>query len=253
VDDWLTELEGDRPEAAWDAFLERYRGLLLASVRQYVEDHDDVMDAFTAACEGLRADGFRRLRAYRTGPAPRAHFASWLVTVARRLTVDWLRARYGRHRPSKLGSNLTDVQRAIHEQVFSKRQGHVTAYELIRSRDLPDLTFGAFLKELAAVYRATSNGARSATPVPAPHDPVCSPSGELSRRETAARLQTMLDTLPAADRLAVQMYVIDDLAAPEVARILGLANAKAVYNRVYRALGMLRAQMENAGLDRDDV
>jgi len=63
VDDWVTELEGGRPEVAWDLFLDRYRRLAFAAIRHYAQDHDDVMDVCARVCEALREDDLRRLRA----------------------------------------------------------------------------------------------------------------------------------------------------------------------------------------------
>jgi len=62
---WLEELGADRPEAAWDAFLGRYRALLFAAIRHYVRDHDDVMDVFTWVASGSLASKVRRPRAAR--------------------------------------------------------------------------------------------------------------------------------------------------------------------------------------------
>ena len=52
--------------------------------------------------------------------------------------------------------------------------------------------------------------------------------------------------------MVVELYVIEELPAVDVARIAGLPNAKAVYNRVYRALADLRDWLEAAGVRRDD-
>ena len=35
---WVAELQGGRPEAAWDLFLNRYRRLIFAAIRHYAED-----------------------------------------------------------------------------------------------------------------------------------------------------------------------------------------------------------------------
>jgi DNA-directed RNA polymerase specialized sigma24 family protein len=53
--------------------------------------------------------------------------------------------------------------------------------------------------------------------------------------------------------VAVELYIMEELSAEQVAAILGLPNAKAVYNKVYRSLEVLRSQMEQAGLRREDL
>jgi len=256
VEPWLVELNAGRREAAWDAFLDRYRGLVFAAIRHYVHDHDDVMDVFAWVCEGLRKDDFRRLRSYAAESAHRARFTTWLVTVVRHLSVDWLRRRDGRPRPGSAAATLPEVQRRICEEVFDKQRSHVEAYELIRSRDDPSLTFGRFLRELAAAYRAvTPSSGRLHREVAAPLPPEVTggASDLVAHQETGRILKGALGALLSTDRVAVEMYVIDGLPAGEVAKVLGLPNAKAVYNRVYRALETVRQSLEGAGLRREDL
>lgn len=246
---WLIELEADGPERAWDVFLDRYRRLLFATIRHYVRDADDVMDAFTWVCEGLRADGFRRLRSYGSEVPARARFTTWLVAVVRNLTVDWLRRRNGRRRPTS-PLPLSELQRRIHDLVITRREPHVQAYETIRSRWAPDLSFADFLREVAMVHRRVGEAPHPSDAAlweAARADP---PEGPVER-QTAAILEDVLETLPPTDRVALRMYVIDEVPAAEVARALGLPNPKAVYNRVYRSLATVRAHLERLGLDRD--
>ena len=250
MEPWLVELEAGRHEAAWDQFLDRYRALVFAAIRHYVCDHDDVMDAFAWVCDGLRRDDFRRLRTYSASSSHRARFTTWLVTVVRNLTVDWLRHRDGRPRPIGVDPSLSPLQRRILEEVFAKRSSYVEAYEQIRSRDVPGLTFGVFLKELAAAQRVASP--RELSPLPW-SEPPSSGVDPAARRETKGILDGALGSLPTEDRVAVEMYVVDELPAADVARVLGLPNAKAVYNRVYRALLIVRESLERAGLGREDL
>ena len=255
VERWLEELEAGRPEVAWDAFLERYRKLLFASIRHYVRDHDDVMDAFTRVCEGLRENDLRRLRAYADDATHRARFSTWLVVVVRNLCVDWLRARHGRARPAAIAERLSPLQRRIYERVFVLHHGHAEAYEEIRSRERPDLTFGDYLRELRAVYRIVSEVRGPfprelfAPPPPPSHvDP-----GPIGDGEARTAVAETLAFLSPTDRAAVLMYVVDGVPAAEVAELLGLPNAKAVYNRVYRGLAAMRKELERAGLRREDL
>ena len=84
----------------------------------------------------------------------------------------------------------------------------------------------------------------TALAAPAQAAPECATYGrELAiMAEAADAVRSRVDYLaPPEDRVAGELYVIEELPAAQVAQILGLANAKAVYNRVYRALAaMLR-------------
>src|SRR5437879_7096251 len=116
MDDWVAELRGGRPEAAWDLCLARYRRLIFSAIRHYAQDYDDVMDIFARVCEALRADDLRRLRCYVDQPDHRARFSTWLVTVVRHLTVDWFRHRDGRR--DRKSTRLNSSHRCISYAVF---------------------------------------------------------------------------------------------------------------------------------------
>jgi len=255
MDDWMAELRRGQHERAWDRFLDGYRGLLLAAIRHYARDYDDIMDVFTYACDELRADDLRRLRVYVDEVEHRARFSTWLVTVVHHLSIDWLRRRDGRPRPSALAQRLPPLRRQIFERVFVDNRTHIEAYELIRAGDAPALTYREFLSELRATYRdASANGSLR---LPTDHH------GGIAEQETtvpvsdtaeaAERLNEALMSLTPEDRLAVQLYVMEDLPAADVARVTGLAGAKAVYKRVYRSLEKLRDYLAQAGIRKGDL
>lgn len=250
MEPWQAELERGRADAAWDRFIERYRRLIFATIRHFLSDNDDVMDAFAHVCEGMRADDLRRLRVYAAEPVHRARFSTWLVVVVRNLVIDWIRSREGRPRQPVAASRLTPLQQRIHELIFLEHYGHAEAYELIRSSDRPDLRFGAYLRELRAVYAAMSRAGQELPDGPtleAALPTSADPDDAAASAEARAVLDAALGGLSARDRAAVELYVVEGLAADEVARVLGLSDAKAVYNRVYRALAALRARMGASG------
>jgi RNA polymerase sigma factor (sigma-70 family) len=83
-------------DTAWDGFTTAYSRLLLHTARSVTSDHDSAMDAYAYLLEQLRADDFKRLRAYTADG--RGKFTTWLVVVVRRLCLDFRRQRYGRSR-----------------------------------------------------------------------------------------------------------------------------------------------------------
>jgi len=253
VDDWMIELRRGNSDPAWDLFLGRYRRLIFAAIRHYAQDYDDVMDVFTRVCESLREDDLRRLRTYIAQIDHRASFSTWLVTVVRNLTIDWFRVRDGRRRVSVVAERLPPTQRRIFEHVFLNRRSHVEAYELLRASTAPTLSFRQFLSELRQTYRAVTNGRRGRLfaelggAEPNDGEPEA-PAHDDGAVEHPEMLEEALRLLSPQDRVAVQMYVVDELPAADVARVVGLPNTKAVYNRVYRALAILRERLEQAGV-----
>jgi RNA polymerase sigma factor (sigma-70 family) len=240
---------------AWDLFIGRYRRLVLATIRRTVGDDEWAMDAFADVCARLAADRLARLRQYERRSAPRARFSTWLVAVVHNLTVDWLRERNGRRRLTA-PAELSELQEQIFRRVFVENLSHAEAYELVSAAGSWRLTFGTFLKELAETYRIVERAPRRSVMryFPAPYElyDISEPTGErrLIDEQTRGQLAEALSALQPEERLGVQLYVIEELPAVDVARAIGWPNAKAVYNRVHRALTRLRAALERGGLGR---
>ena len=257
MEPWRAKLGESDSVAAWDLFIEQYRRLIFATIKQLARDHDDILDVFTRVCEALRADDLARLRRYTDSPGERARFSTWLVTVVRNQAIDWFRHRDGRPR-SKAPSTLSPIQKQIFEHVVSGRS-HVEAYETITAGAPSPIPFSAFLKEVNKTYRAVGVSRRiiardhiASTAVAL--DNVAVPGTEpLPMAEASELIARALESLPPDDQLAVQLFVVDEMPAGEVARTVGWRNAKAVYNRVYRALGILRQVFESQGIRREDL
>ena len=256
MDDWVEKLRGGAPDEAWDRFIHRYRRLIFAAIRHYVQDQDEVMDVFARVCEALREDNLRRLRTYADSPSHRARFSTWLVTVVRHLTVDWFRHRDGRRRLPSIAEGLAPLQRRIFEHVFLARRGHAEAYGVICSHDPPGPTYREFLVELRTTYRILVSGRQGRLLrelLPPPPDPESEGRTPAETSEVRERLNDILASLSPEDRVALEFYVVDELPAADIARVLGLPNAKTVYNRVYRSLEAMRLILERAGISRDDL
>ena len=256
MEDWLSTLNAGRSQEAWDLFIARYRALIVATIRRSIRDRDDVMDLFAIVCQALSADDFSRLRRYSTASPQRASVATWLVIVVRNLTVDWLRREHGRPRVA-VPDSLSPLQREIFSAICVDRCSHVEAYEIVRARMDSALTFSEFLREVRATHLLApcpdrlsrrNTGDPPAADLAAPVGP-----DSLETAESARRIAAALAGQPADLRLAVQLFVIDGLPAAEVARVVGWPDAKAVYNRVYRALAAIRASLEARGIGREDL
>lgn len=209
------------------------------------------MEAFAHVCASLAADDLAKLRVFDKRQVHTAKFSSWLVVVVRNQTIDWVRKQQGRRRV-RVPDGLNEVEREIFQLVFVHGDSHREAYERMHSGSHSDLSFSQFLKALRRVYHA--RGARATNPLTyegaapdsliddAPLIDQILEAGELS-----ASVNEALDLLEPEERLAVQLFVIDEVRAAEVARLLGWPNAKSVYNRVYRALAFLRERLDRMG------
>ncbi len=228
------------------------------SIRHLATDYDDVMDVFASVCEALRQDDMARLRKYTERKAHSAQFSTWLAAVVRNQTIDWFRHRDGRKRMSSIIAELPPLQQKIFQYVFLESRTHLEAYELVQTRDGLSLGFGAFLRALSATYSALSSSRKGrlmrellGTAPPLDIDAAAEP--EIPAPDTGELLARALADLAPEDRLAVQLFVIDDMPAAEVARIIGWPGAKTVYNRVSRALAVLRAGFARRGIGSTDL
>jgi RNA polymerase sigma factor (sigma-70 family) len=253
----MEELRRGSSEAAWDLFLAQYRRVIFAAIYHYARDPDDAMDVFAWVTEALRRDDLRRLRRYAEEPSHRARTSTWLVAVVHHLTIDWFRHRDGRRRLSTVADTLPPLRRRIFEEIYFERRPHVEAYELIRSSLAPELSFAQFLAELRATHEVVTRGQHGrvlramAARLPEPSGVQAPRTGETAERR--AILADAVGSLDTEDRRIVNLYIIDERPAASVASMLGLPNAKAVYNRVYRALGALRERLEQSGIRRGDL
>jgi len=78
--------------ASWQKFVLKYANFIYRASGKYCDDYDEKMAVFLHVLEKLREDRFARLSRF----AGKAKLSTWLTVVARRLALDFLRAKYGR-------------------------------------------------------------------------------------------------------------------------------------------------------------
>ncbi len=79
---------GDK--SAWDGFVRRYAGLIVAAVRGVARDNAEIEDLVQEVFVRLCKDGFRLLKTY---DPSRAGLSTWLTIVARSTARDTMRRR----------------------------------------------------------------------------------------------------------------------------------------------------------------
>lgn len=87
-------LSGSKP--AWDAFVRRYAGLIVAAIRGLVATPSDIEDLTQEVFVRLCKDDFRLLRTY---DPSRAGLSTWITIVARSTARDAMRRRRGESVP----------------------------------------------------------------------------------------------------------------------------------------------------------
>ena len=253
----LDRLRAGDLDGAWSIFVDRYRRLIFAQIRRATTEPDEVMDIFAHVCERLRENDLARLKTFAFEPAPRASFATWLVAVLRNLIVDWFRARDGRSR-AQPPKSLSPLGRRMYELVFLEHRSHREACELVLlANGDTGVTPGDCRRALREAHRAALIGAigTRARPVAAvPYAEWVAASADASSEgDTGEALRLAMQTLDAETQLVIQLFVVEEMPAADIARMLRLGNAKAVYNRVYRGLALIREALANRGIRKGDL
>jgi RNA polymerase sigma factor (sigma-70 family) len=202
----LSRLLQARSEAvrddAWTEFIRVHHRLLLHVARSATKDVDTAMDAYTFILDRLRADDFRRLHAFAADG--RSTFTTWLVVVAKRLCIDFVRSRYGRtDRPVSADANDPDAMR----------------------RRLADLA-GAEL-DLAALCDPSER----------------TPETLLDAALVRQALHDAITELEPRERLLLALRFEDDLTAERIAITLQMSSAFHVYRQLNRIFGKLRRRL----------
>lgn len=249
---WRAKLSAGDTAGAWDSFIGRYRQLIFAVIRRTLGDDDDVDDVFAEVCADLSRDNLALVA--RHSDAGKARFSTWLVTVVHHKAIDWIRHRDGRRRVID-PEGLSPLQLQIFQCLARDHRSHVEAYEIVRQKTGMQMSFGAFIREIASTYDhiEKTSGTSLARYFPGPPEDIkqeaVDPHDRFVSLENSERLEDAMRLLDPSERLAVQLFVVDELGAAEVATIVGWPNAKTVYNRVFRALAVLRRRMKQ---DNDD-
>ena len=135
-------LRGEK--AAWDAFVRRYGGLVVAAVRGIAAGQSEIEDLTQEVFVRLCKDDFRLLRSF--DPA-RASLSTWLTIVARSTARDGLRRRRAEAVPLEA---VPEAQLAIDpvepveklklpEALLSPRQREILAMLYDREMDVAEI------------------------------------------------------------------------------------------------------------------
>ena len=135
-------LRGEK--AAWDAFVRRYGGLVVAAVRGVASVHGDIEDLTQDVFVRLCKDDFRLLRSY---DPTRASLSTWITIVARSTARDGLRRRRAESVPidavpeAQLAIDPVEpVQKLkLPEALLSPRQREILAMLYDREMDVAEI------------------------------------------------------------------------------------------------------------------
>ena len=199
----LLDARAEARDEAWTEFIRVHHRLLLHVARSGARDDDTAMDAYTFVLDRLREHDFRRLRAFAADG--RSTFVTWLVVVAKRLCIDFARARYGRAR--------------------SRDEAAPTDEEQLR-RGLIDLA-GAEL-DLGTIADPSER----------------TPETIFDTASLRQALRDAINQLEPRERLILALRFEDELTAERIATTLRLPSTFHVYRQLNRIFAKLRRRLD---------
>lgn len=206
----LAATEREAKETAWAAFVETYTPLLLHTAYRFGHTYDGAMDRYTYLLEHLYRKDFRRLRSFAAiGPG---RFTTWLVVVARRLFLDYHRQRYGRARPPTAGERKETASSAMRRHL-AEMVGDEIPLSAIEDGSTPD------------------------------------PEGATYAAECHEALHAAVSSLEPRDKLLLRLRFDEELAAHEIAEIMGFPTQFHVYRRLRIVLTTLGRRLPRYSLE----
>jgi len=257
----LEALQSPSSHDAWREFLELYSTFLYQVARACTSNDDAAADCYLHICERLAQNGFRRLLKFR--PDGIASFETWLRVVARNLCFDWHRSQSGRSRPFKSLQRLSGMELEVYNRRFV--QG-ATQEETLKQ--LQSLYAGVSLFDLTSIEERLQGSLTSrqqwilsarrqshVTPLAVESedsgtraidvaDQRPNQEAQFADRQRQAQLRKSFDSLPAQERLLLQLRFEEELTLQEIARLCGLQDAQQVHRRLAAILKKLHSTMK---------
>lgn len=217
------------------------------------EDTEDFTSSFNAR---LVESSYAALGKFR-GDSSLTTYLTVVIAMAFR---DYRAERWGRWRPSAVARAGGPVAVRLETLVYRDGLSFDEAIETLRSTSASSPSARELAEMLArfprrAPLRPVEVGPESLAVTPAEYgadDLVASRADDDERTAIEAALTRALGELPAEERLMLRMHYWEKLSVADVARVLDLPQ-KSLYRRIDRALASLRAQLEAAGVSREQA
>lgn len=264
-----------RGDLAWPRFLRRYSPFILGCIRRFSRDDDERMEIYVHVCRRLHADDCRRIKQFRGGrDGVSCKFTTWLAAVVFNMAREWIRSAKGRRRMFRVVREMSRTDRLIFRYYFWEGRATQEIAELLSTHDRIRMSgidvrgrLGKIERRLTRDHRwrLVTSLLRSVPPVsleqsrtavqedgPVPPVQVSDgrpdPEEQARHRRASATLRRLVAELPDRERRAIQLKFGRGMTARAVARALGIANYKRVYEIQARALSRLARRLEARGI-----
>lgn len=243
---------------AWHRFIDEKSGVIIAVLRRYLFDEDELRTVYVDVLSKLRKS---QLATYEG----RSALTTWLTLVARGAAADHLRARFGRREEPAGLADLPPRSRTVYQLYYIEG----LAFEDVRMRvklgpdeslaevlaEIEDKLTNRTLRRIAWDLHATSVGGTTGRLLE--YLEVTSedmqrqgrelePDALLIRQEaqrTLERVRQLMADLPAEERQVLELRFDEGWTADRIAEEMALPGRRRVYTIADRALARLRRWM----------
>jgi RNA polymerase sigma factor (sigma-70 family) len=190
----------------------------------------------------------------------RSSFSTFLTTVIVRLFHQWRVEQWGKWRPSaeakRLGDTAITLERLLSRDgyTFAEAVNVLTTQEGSRHNvaELESIHLRLPLRTPRPVMTSDAVASEMIGVEPDAEVELESRDRREAARRAARSMDELLESMPAEDRLILQMRFWHALKVPEIARTLHV-DQKKLYKRLDKLFLHLRRGLETAGLTRSDV
>jgi RNA polymerase sigma factor (sigma-70 family) len=229
-----------------------------AVCKRHFSAENDQNECYVFVIDSLKADNFKRLRAYKG----KSKLSTYLYSLINALVIDFRRKRYGRRRiPSgvvKLGKWAEAVYRLVCWQKFSFDD----AYDFVRIDGLFEGTYQQFIKEIAPIQNAPCrenptfqsidelHGSPSQKIVDSGSNPLESLIQKLDHKKRIKAIKVIRETteeLSEQDQLLVRLVYGSDQPVSVAAKVIDLS-ASAARGRLKGLLTKYRERLLAEGI-----
>ena len=229
-----------------------------AICKRHFADENEQNESYVFILDRLKADNFRRLRAYKG----QSQLTTYLYSLINALIVDYRRKIYGRRRiPAsvvKLGKWAEAVYRLVCWQKFSFDD----AYDLLQVEDLFKGSFERYLEAIAPIreapcrenpsFQSLNEGVSSVSENPnsADANPLEALIDKLDHQRRGKALKVIgaaTATLAPEDQLLIRLVYGSEQPVKAVAKMIGVS-ASSARRRLKRILNHYREQLLAEGI-----
>ena len=229
-----------------------------AICKRHFSAENDCDECYIYVIDGLKADNYRRLKAFRG----KSKLSTYLYSLVNSLVIDFRRKKYGRRRiPTavvRLGKWAEAVYRLICWQKFSMDD----AYDFLQIDGLYDGNYEQFLRDIVPIQNAPCREDPSFKSMDDPHrnpfgkiaaagaNPLESLLVKLDRKRRVEAIKIIRETtrkLPEKDQLLVRLVFASEHPMRSAAKVTGLSTS-AARQRLRRLLLAYKESLLTAGI-----